>query len=565
MSSSLLSSSPYHFLQDIKSQASEAACKSHFYHWLLSRGDDPNHLAVKMVDPWNGDAETGRLMQRNIFILRQSQFRFEGDFWTELDSSSLPQTLQDEAHSFFFLRDLRAVGGDTSRKQARLLVDGWMDRYDRYDSKSWVLPVLGERISAWLGYFDFFCASAERHFQERYFQSLKRQANHLSKHLSRSVSRGLMSTDIFGLDLLKAAKGLIYAGLAFPGRESWILQGFDVVLAELPHQILSDGGHISRNPTQLLECLKLLLDLRCALSRAQLPVPEPLQHALDRGGQALRFFRFADKKCTLAHGTQESDPALMDAVLAQIAGPNRLVRALPETGFERLTLGRSSIVIDVSSVPPAPYDTKSHSAPLSFEMCYGKERIFVNCGGHPNHPDWQYVLRHTAAHTALTLDGRPAHERREQDGKILRAHKPIAVERKEGKDSILLEASHNAYETSLGVLHKRRFYLCDQGLDLRGEDTLTSETLPEQERRIDIRFHLHPRVLVQMIQEGDEALLRLPGSGMGFRFFAVGGKLSLDNSIYFGSGTKPLKTKQLVITAPMRTLTHQIKWALQRE
>ena len=112
--------------------------------------------------------------------------------------------------------------------------------------------------------------------------------------------------------------------------------------------------------------------------------------------------------------------------------------------------------------------------------------------------------------------------------------------------------------------HINAVYLSDQGLDIRGEDTLSCDLAPEDALDVTLRFHLHPRALVSLVQEGQEALIRLP-SGLGFRFFAVGGTLTLDNSIYLGTGLKPIKTKQLVVTSRMIEANHQLKWALQRE
>jgi uncharacterized heparinase superfamily protein len=79
-----------------------------------------------------------------------------------------------------------------------------------------------------------------------------------------------------------------------------------------------------------------------------------------------------------------------------------------------------------------------------------------------------------------------------------------------------------------------------------------------------VRFHLHPRVSVALIQGGTQALLRVPG-GAGWRFTCGGAALGLDNSVYLGTGTAPRKTKQIVLTAALDTKTARIRWALQRE
>ena len=546
-----ISLKPKAIIHDLKRAGVSAACSSKFYHWLLSSGEAPSEIAVKMVDPWPGDAEKGRALCRGIYNHMGASLSFSGDFWLESEDNPY---LRLACHEFNFLRDLRAAGGDQARKLARAMVDGWIGDYDRWDADIWRADLIGQRISNWLSFYDFFCGSADGEFQQRYYTSLTKQA----RHLSRSFPGNLK-----GVALLKAAKGLIFAGFSFPGREAWILQGFEVVLHEVPVQILSDGGHISRSPEALAETLQILLDLRCGLNRANLPVPEIIQHAIDRAGQALRFFRYADKKLSLFHGGQEGDTVHMDALQTQSAATGKALKSLPQTGFERVQMGRSLLMLDTAPVANSPADLTMHSSPLSFEFAYGKERIFVNCGSHPSSAEWQQVLRHTAAHTALTLDGKPAHDFR-KDGHMTRRHADIKCKRDETRDYCLLDAEHNAYVSLNGVSHRRRIYMGDMGLDLRGEDTLTAEVPPTHPVKATIRFHLHPRVLATVITEGEEVILRLP-SGAGWKFTCVGATLSLENSIYLGSGIKPVKTRQIVVTAKVTGEVTQIKWACQKE
>lgn len=541
---------PVQMWTDLRKQAETAACSSGFYHWMLSKGTVPQALAVKLIDPWPGSADRGRSLCNGIFAPDGVAISYYGDLWC---GSEDMQIWFDQLHSFSWLRDLRAMGGDLARRMARFQVDRWIDKFDRWDADSWRADLTGQRIAQWLVLYDFFCASAEDRFQQRYFTCLIRQ----SKHLSRVLS-GVKS----GIDLLRAAKGLVYAGLAFPGRESWIIQGIEAVMHDLPHQVLSDGGHVSRSPQNLVETLQILLDLRCALHKAALPVPDVIQHAIDRAGQGVRFFRYADKKLALFHGTLEGDAQYLDALLSQ-AGGSKALKSLPETGFERIVQGRSLLMVDAGKIPSWPHDRDVHGAPAAFEFAYGRERIFTNCGTHAADMEWRGALRGIAAHNSLSLDHKNILDVHD-DGHTKRQIRQVSVERTETRESCLLDVRHDAYVPQNGVSHRRRFYLCQQGHDLRGEETLTADLAPAKPVDVTVRFHIHPRVLVSLVQDGQEALLRLP-SGIGWRFYVVGGKLSLENSVYMGADCRPIKTKQLVIQTEMTKMSMVLKWALQRE
>ena len=93
-----------------------------------------------------------------------------------------------------------------------------------------------------------------------------------------------------GIGLLKGIKGLLYAGLAFEGKDGWTMQALELLTQELGRQMLRDGAHISRSPVQHLQALQIFLDIRSALQAAGRVVPETLQHGIDALGAALRFF-----------------------------------------------------------------------------------------------------------------------------------------------------------------------------------------------------------------------------------------------------------------------------------
>jgi uncharacterized heparinase superfamily protein len=52
-------------------------------------------------------------------------------------------------HSFDWLRDLRAVGGDAARRHARQLTTQWLDRRIKSGDLSWRADIMGARIANW--------------------------------------------------------------------------------------------------------------------------------------------------------------------------------------------------------------------------------------------------------------------------------------------------------------------------------------------------------------------------------------------------------------------------------
>jgi uncharacterized heparinase superfamily protein len=527
------------------------SCSKVMDKWKLA-GTVPERLILCPADVWKGSPEKARwLIHNGIFTLEGDQIELHNANWNpkDVDGSWI-----EYIHGFEWLRDLRALGGNKGRMAARAMLQSWMDDHPHPEETIWRADITGLRLSNWLSSFTFFGESACEEFQEQFYISLARQV----RHLSRSVPGQLA-----GVPMLQALRGLAYAGLAMEGREQLLEQALTLLHKEIGKQVLSDGGHVSRSPQQLLDAVIILVDIRSALRQGGYPCPEKILHALDRAVPALRFFRHADRKFALFNGAQEGSEDLMKQVMLQSGSRAKVLNSLPHTGYERLAVGRGLVVMDTGKPPKWPQDSESHAAPLAFEMSYGRERIIVNCGTHPTCGKWKDMLRFTAAHSSLTIDDRNACEIH-KDGSIARAPKKTTLNREEWIGAVLVDASHDGYVPVNGITHRRRLYYADQGNDLRGEDTLTCTTGFTKPHRVNVRFHLHPNVNVSLVKEGEEAIMRLPG-GTGWRFTASGAPLSLEDSVYLGEGARPRKTKQLVITAGMNAESLQIKWALQRE
>lgn len=525
---------------------------SALYRLTALAGRGPSGLSAAPPDPWPGDAAHGQELLNNVF-------RFAG----QTLSAELPPWLDDAAgpawlarmHGFDWLRDLRAVGGDAARRQARLLVDHWVETQGRWNPVAWAPDIMGGRLCAWIGQHDFFLASADDHLRARVFDSMAQQM----RHLQRTVPGKLR-----GDALLLAIKGLAYGGLCLPGFEAAAQAARDLLVRELPRQILPDGGHVERSPAVQLHTLRHLIDLRTCFRTARAEVPEALQHAIDRMTPTLRFFRHGDGGLALFNGTAEQEAVLIDTVLGQADARGRPLKSLPHIGFERMNAGRACLLMDTGAPPPPGLDAVAHAGTLSFELSVGRERLIVNCGAHPSEfGPWRAALAATAAHSTVTVADTNSSSVMDEGGLVRRPRK-VEVTRQDSDAGCLVEASHDGYREAHGLIHRRRLFLFENGEDLRGEDSLEGVGTAGQGKEFAVRFHLHPTVQASILNAGDAALLRM-ASGQGWRLRVAGGVLELADSVYLGSGPEPRKSSQLVIRGLTGSGTTTVKWALRRE
>ena len=546
-----------------------ALAHSTFLHDFAGGRDIPDRFSVRPVDVWDGDARAGALLFDGVFTKDGQHLSLGTGGW---EPDGVDADWLAAIHGFAWLRDLRtysneggAIRGQSSA-MAWMMIMSWLERYNEPKLMRGFFyrpDIAAERLSMWISMFEFFSperfeGAGDEEFHDAFFQAVLRHGQHLSRTVGPQIHPRLS-----GVAALKAAKGLLYAGLALEDAEVWRDQALERLKAEIDVQILSDGAHASRSPQQLLEVLQILLDIRGAFNVAGSRMPDFIQHAIDRIGPALRFFRYNDKQFGLFNGSQKCDVALIDSVLAQMGARGKALESLPCAGFERVSKGRTLLVFDCGAPPQTPYDVQAHGAPLSFELNYAKQRIFVNCGSHPGDHDWRHALRGTSAHTALALSDKDACEVSDT-GCFGRKPEHVRSMREESKHASLLEASHDGYVDVNGYTHTRRIYVCDDGNDIRGDDCLEALAAPFHPVDVCIRFHLHPSVTVSLINNGAEALLRLQG-GVGWRFKHQGGTLTLQDSVFMGEGVQPRKTKQLVINGQVHDIYNQFKWCLRKE
>ncbi len=510
-------------------------------------GRTPSEPTTIPPDPWPGDPEAGARIISGRLPGDPEPSRGANAPWASTD---LPPSVLATLHGFAWLRDLRTLGGDIARRRARELVGGWLARHGRWSAVAWRTEILANRIVAWLTHYDAFFASAEDGFRTMLRRSLGAQLRHLARAERLEVD---------GAARIAALKALVYGGACFAERRDSLARVLRRLETELARQILPDGGHVERSPALQFRVLRDLVDIRTTLGAARIAPPESVQEAIDRMAPMLRFFRHRDGGLALFNDSREGDPDALDLVLAQADARGRPPRNAPHTGFARLAAGRTLALVDAGAPPPPGLDGHAHAGTLSLEMSVGRERLIVNCGAAPEEdPRWRQAQRATAAHSTLAVADTNSSAVRPEGG-LARRPRMVALERRESEAGIWLETSHDGYLPVFGLVHRRRLYLAATGDDLRGEDVLEGPA----DKPFALRFHLHPRVSASTVQGGGAVLLRLPRGG-GWRFQAAGGRIRLEDSVYFGAGKTPARTRQIVVEGSVANGGGQIKWALRR-
>ena len=520
----------------------------------------PERLLIAPQDLRTGDATQAAEIYAGRFAFAGKVVQLDGQTAFELVPPSVDWA--EALHGFGWLRHLRAANTTIARANARALVGDWMRSTGTARAIAARPEVTARRIISWLTQATFLLQDAELDFYRRFTRSLARQVRQLRREADRAPD---------GYPRLLVLVALTTAGLCMSDQGRLLKAAQRRLTEELDRQILPDGGPLTRNPGMLIELLLELLPLRQAYMARNQPAPTALMNAIDRMMPMLRFFRHGDGAFAHFHGMGFTAADQLATILAFDDARGAPVANAPYSGYQRLDARGVVVIADTGPPPPLPVSWEAHASALAFELSSGRSRIVVNCGmPNVNREQWRQVARSTAAHsTAVVADTsscqflKGPQLTRLMGVPIVDGPKHVEVQRGTRNEAILLRASHDGYGTAFGVIHQRSWRLAAEGNRLDGEDVFRpAEGAVLEPAPFAIRFHLHPSVSVERLDDPHTALLSLP-TGEAWAFAAPHIQLGIEESVYLAAAGGPRRTTQLVLAGDVAEKSRVI-WTFMR-
>lgn len=526
-------------------------------HRMRLRGRYPLRLVAVPVDPIPGSAAVGeRLLAGRLIHAGHNG----NAATTAFDDPAAPAAWRDWVNGFAWLRDLAAA---TERgpgaRVAEPLVARWLAANGEFHAASWRPDLCASRLLFAAAYAPYILASNDHVYRSAVLNAMARWARHLDRAVDKLPE---------GLGRVTAFAGMVTAGLLIAGGEARQARGEAGLARALDAMLLPDGGIVTRAPIDQLALLELLLLLEAVYAARREPTAAPIGQALARLLPALKSMTMGDGRPGHWHGSAGIAAARV-AHAVHLAGGDavRPARHGINSGYQRLTAGRTILLADAGPPPVARIAVGAHAGTLAFELSDGTQPLVVNCGGarglaRPLSPELAAGLRTTAAHSTLVLDDTNS-TRIRPDGALGRGIEEVVAHRQESEEGHWLDLAHDGYARRHGVRHRRRLFLSADGTDLRGEDGME----PVGSRRgraatgqIAVRFHLGAGIEAVPTADGLGALLRLPG-GRVWQFRTRGGQLALEASLWIGEDGRAVPTQQLVISAGAADAVH---WSFKR-
>ena len=420
--------------------------------------------------------------------------------------------------------------------------------------------VTARRIIAWLQHSTVVLQGAEFGFYRAFLKSLAVQIRYL-----RSMAPEMPD----GEERLRARIALAFAALSLPVPQSALRNASRALCVELDRQILADGGHVSRNPMAILELLADLLPLRQTFaSQAEAPPPQ-LIGAVERMLPALRFFRHQDGALARFNGMGLTNPDRLTAILRHDDTGGAPLLHASHSGYERLTMGSTTVIADVGAAPPADVSHQAHAGCLSFEMSSGRNQFIVNCGvDEYGDDDFRPLSRATAAHTTAVLNDSSSARFAISAGMngivgtpLVAGPRHVECRREDSSGVQGFMASHDGYLSRFGLYHEREMALSAEGRILEGADRFFrsgGKPAPNNGRdNVAIRFHLHPDT--ELYRDGQDRLVLTARHADQWLFTCDDVEPQVEESIFFAGLGGPRRSRQIVL-AFAASGTPEVTW-----
>lgn len=308
---------------------------SPFYGYTLSKKRVQH--AASFVDLWEGEDTIGQHMLTNGMQVGGRFVSLEEMIHALSDphKSNLPGI-----QSFEWLRHLKKLGHNMSRKMARHLISQWIVGNQSYRTcpwRSWDPGSLGYRVSNWYTMYDFFGNSADDDFRQMFWRSLSQQVHHLQRLSLYSLSPQ---------NRWMALKGLIMT----TQMTKRYLPRLEAVLGDI---LWPDGGH--KNLEWQLLVLRDIIDIQHHLQLKD----SLLSLAIEKMAGVVRFLRNNDGMlCPLVPNApfEILSSRFVDMVLSMADVNKRPPPRLTHTGVEKIQhlLGLFFVLTRKSSQPLIP-------------------------------------------------------------------------------------------------------------------------------------------------------------------------------------------------------------------
>jgi len=474
-------------------------------------------------------------------------------FWKEYETNKDEQNL----NNFIWLN---LIDRKNDSIVIQKIIKNWIEKNGSYKEKSWESSILSKRIISWILNLDIILNNIDNNFKTSFYKSIIIQTNHLKRNISYEHN------PVKKIEIMCA---IILTGLVFKDYYENYNQGTKDLERICSIFYDQDGFPVNRNPGDLVELSKYFILIKECIKDAQEYIPDFLETIIDKNLNNLKSLITQKIQIPLFNGAVENK---IDNYLDYLEGlsykPKKLTNKI---GNIQILKNKKSIVFfDVGQPPKKKFSSNYQSGPLSFEYFFEDKKIITNCGfGFRISKKAMLLSRLTSAQSTLSINDNSVvkFERNKILNKafgnsIQNGFRTFDYSFSEDSNEIKACSSHNAYEESLGCIHKREIKIEKKNDTFKGCDELI-KNMDNKIINFNIRFHLYPGIIAVKTMGGKSILIQIE-KNKSIIFTSFGEKISLEKSIFLG-GNKILNNQCITISGNLINKSKKIEWEFRKK
>ena len=458
--------------------------------------------------------------------------------------------INDEYYFFDWIFIAKKMGGSENVKKIKKYILNWEDTKFRKNTNIWNRVFTSHRFVNLIYNYDVYAASSNEK-EKNIFQEIIIQHYLMLNFM-------LIKTDVNKLSLTELKASLL-GGLIFGSN-------VDNNLYLLKKIILShvdrNGFHKSYNATTQAHFINNLHEIKNLLLYFKIQIPSELNFQIINMSSLLSALIHKDNSLALFNGSNNIFIQEIFKLIKQ-AGDVKIknLRAV-NSGIASYSDKNKKIFLDIVKPLNKLINNDLHAGTLSFEVSYNGEKIITNCGSAKKYfskgPEY---LRYSAAHSTLTINNTNISELTENKS-YKRVPKNISFNPVDLNDCIVWETSHDGYLKNFQKIIKRKLKIYKDIDLIEGQDEILTTKINSKSDSYSIRFHLMPNCNCLITNNKKSILIKTKLNQSWV--FKSNSLLSLEDSIYVGSGKKVEQNKQIVIYGTIKNAKKTENWSLKK-
>ena len=460
-------------------------------------------------------------------------------------------------HNFLWLTFLDIK---TNKTSTQTIVENWIDNNNNFSEETWKLDLLSKRLIAWISNTNLTLDESELKYREKFILSITKQTNHLSININN------LEDDE---NKLSCCSSLILVGLIFKNQYKYYESGLSILKKFIKNNFDKSGFPKSRNPEELVNCLKYLILIKEWIKESQNQIPDYLEEIIFNCGNSYSFLSKNLDKLPLFNGAPEIQNEEFEKYLNYL-NYNFKDSSKEKSGYVIFKDKKIVFIMDIGNSPDFKYSKKYQSGCLSFEITSNKEKLICNLGFDINKNNKIKLLsKSTAAHSTLYLNNhsscifRTSHSLKiNHENKLYEGLKIIKKKIVSEKDFENITVSHSGYQSRYGYIHERSIKFIKKEKIFFGTDSLIKN---EKVNNISygIRFHIYPGIKIAKTQNFQSILLSLK-NGEGWKFSCNNKEVLIEKGIYLGNKNKVTENENIYISGMTNGENQVIEWSFEK-